>query len=477
MSNELQLSEETKAKLDALANELGVNVRQDMADGRGLSIENDLAEEVAPPPPPPSPTALVHDHWSMRRGKEWLRDKGVKAVFKDDEKKLNNMAADFLDMTWNPSPELVSRCEDERFHKYMKTIMESHEYRSIHADTMLDEMASEIAATSFAQQWYVLKATEQPKDELDAEAQMHGAAKNACQNASGGVQELKDTRDALGIGNEANAFTPTDIQRIRSLFGKIKNNEHIREAMKLAGKYKRLAQSLQASKSVHGLDEVVGVELGNDISLITTGELVYLCDEDLEMDFTRRLVEGELEIEELMATEKEAKGPIVVVIDESGSMGGEPINNAKAMAMAMLWIAQHQKRPAAIVSFADGDSHRKLVINPEKPEPEKLIEWLGGFLNGGTDPYIPFEWVPQNWETTLQAPKGKADMILITDAAIHIPESTVESFKKWKEESMVKLYSIVISSEAGSVEPLSDRTWVVNNLNIDTAGIGDCLSI
>jgi hypothetical protein len=71
---------------------------------------------------------------------------------------------------------------------------------------------------------------------------------------------------------------------------------------------------------------------------VTASEFSLLSDIDTELEFLRKFAEGELEMDEMSATEAEAKGPIVVVLDESGSMSGERIAHAKAIGQCIRFL-------------------------------------------------------------------------------------------------------------------------------------------
>jgi uncharacterized protein with von Willebrand factor type A (vWA) domain len=57
------------------------------------------------------------------------------------------------------------------------------------------------------------------------------------------------------------------------------------------------------------------------------------------------------------------KGPIIVSIDESGSMIGEKAHTAKALALALAWIARQQHRWCGLVAYS-GDSGERLLPLP-----------------------------------------------------------------------------------------------------------------
>jgi uncharacterized protein with von Willebrand factor type A (vWA) domain len=421
---------------------------------------------------PPSPTALKLDRWSMRRGKEWL--KARKNI--NWEQSEIDCASDFLATAWEPSPQLVEKCTDPRRHHFLGMLMQTPEYQSLHRQTRLDDIAAEMAAASYEQQYTAMIQQPEPEDELDRDAQALQAAGKATAKAAEEVGELNDARDAMGMGKGGEGATATDIKKVREMFKKVRNNHQLAEIMKLAGRYRRLAQSLQVNKSVHGVDEVVGIEYGDDLSLVVPSELALLADEDTELDFLRRFAEGELQIEELTATESEQKGPIVVVVDESGSMSGDRVENAKAMALAMAWIARHQKRYIALVGFSGSEQGNYLVIPPGTNDEIALLKWLEHFFSGGTDMDVPLDELPKKW-ASIGCPRGKTDLIMITDAQCNVPPEIEKSFMAWKAAENVKLDTIVINARAGDLERVSDKVHLIHKLGLDSECVAECLSL
>jgi uncharacterized protein with von Willebrand factor type A (vWA) domain len=451
-----------------LASQLANALASDLQD-TPVETDGDIINEAVESPP--SPTALKLDRWSLRRGKEWLK---ARKNVNYDQHEIDT-AADFLAAAWEPSPQLVDKCVDPRRHHFLSMLMQTPEYQSLHRQTRLDDIAAEMAAASYEQQYVEMTKQAEPEDELDRDAQALQAASKACDKASEEVGELNEARSAMGMGTGGQGAAATDINRVRDLFKRVRNNHQLAMIMKLAGRYRRLAQSMQVSKNIHGMDEVVGIEYGDDLSLVVPSELALLGDEDTELDFLRRFAEGELQIEELTATESEQKGPIVVVVDESGSMHGERVENAKAMALAMAWIARHQKRYIALVGFSGSEQGNYLVIPPGQTDETALLDWLEHFFSGGTDMDVPLEELPKKWDS-LGCPRGKTDLIMITDAICRIPKHIEDSFMAWKAAENVKLDTIVIHSSAGDLARISDKVHLIDKLGLDAECVAECLS-
>jgi uncharacterized protein with von Willebrand factor type A (vWA) domain len=88
---------------------------------------------------------------------------------------------------------------------------------------------------------------------------------------------------------------------------------------------------------------------------------------------------------ELKGTEKQAKCPVVVCVDNSGSMSGDRETWSKAVALALLEIATMQKRGFVCIHFGgQSDALEIIEINSgEKDILNKAIKVAEFFLNAG----------------------------------------------------------------------------------------------
>jgi uncharacterized protein with von Willebrand factor type A (vWA) domain len=306
---------------------------------------------------------------------------------------------------------------------------------------------------------------------------MTEAVSKAANKASEEVEEMAEACRGIGQGLGGGS---TDPKKAVELYKRIKNDPKLKRICDLAGKYRRVAQSKQRQKVSHGVDEVVGVEPSGDVSRVLPSELVKLTDPDLELDALRRLAERQLMSLEKHSKETVGKGPIVVVVDESGSMSGEPVCQAKALALALGWIAKKQNRWVAFVGFSYASQGRVVCFPPGKWDQEKLLEWLSGFFNGGTDPKIPLETLPDvHWPEFVKAglKRGKTDMILVCDGEIIVPDQMKNKFNGWKKKEKVRVTALMVGSQAGGLAGVCDEVVKVGKLDVGDDKIGDLLSI
>ena len=284
-------------------------------------------------------TALELDEWALRRGRDVLKDSERLHDLRLDE----NAIADFHGCAFEPEPRLHGDCVDPQRQEFIEQLLETPDYQALHATTMLHEAASAIAAVSFAEQFAALrKETTEGKDALDREMETLRAVGRAIAEATEEVEEAREAVAALGMGPGAPGSN--DPRAIAELYKRVRRNPSLRRICELAGRFRRVAQSRQRRKAAHGLDDVVGVVTDGDLGRLLPQELAKLAIPEFEDDTLRRLVERQLMCREYRSLEPVAQGPILVSVDESGSMEGDKVHTAKALALALAWIARQQQR-------------------------------------------------------------------------------------------------------------------------------------
>jgi hypothetical protein len=123
----------------------------DAADPTGVLAESVPAADTTPDV---SPTALAVDAWGLRRGRELVAESERLKRAGTDE----HAAADFFTAAFDPDPVLVEVCTDAKRHHFVRHLLGTPAYRSLHAATRLDDTAAGIAAAHFADQFTRLES-------------------------------------------------------------------------------------------------------------------------------------------------------------------------------------------------------------------------------------------------------------------------------------------------------------------------------
>ena len=431
-------------------------------------------------PPAPAagagPTALVVDAWGLRRGRDLVAESDRLAAAGTDA----FAAADFFAAGFDPDPTLTTACTDRRRHEFLSRLLDTPGYRALHAATRLDDTAAAIAATHFAEQFAALERADAKDcargaaDAVGAEMATLRAVGRAVAAAGTEVAELHEAAGALGMG----PGTPgsNDPRAVAELFKRVRGDSTLRRICELAGRFRRVAQSKQRQKAAHGLDDVVGVEPGGDVGRLLPAELARLTVPDLELDAVRRIAEREALCREYHAVEPVGKGPVVVCLDESGSMSGEKIHTAKALALALAWVARRQRRWAALVAYSGDSGERLLPLPPGRWDEARLADWLAAFIGRGSEIDVPVRELPRMFGD-LKAPPGVTDVVFVTDARCRLPADVRDAFLAWKRLSRARLVTLVIDNAPGDLTAVSDETHLVHSLTPDADAVGRVLSL
>ena len=438
------------------------------------------ASPAAPTPPDGSPTALEVDAWGLRRGRDLVAESDRLRKAGTDE----YAAADFFAAGFDPDPRLVEACTDPRRHQFISQLLDTPEYHALHAATRLDDIAAGIAAAHFAEQFARLRKEETEHhaagaaggagDALADEMATLRAVGRAVAEAGKEVGELHETAAALGMGPGEPGST--DPRAVAELFKRVRGDPTLRRICELAGRFRRVAQSKQRQKVTHGLDDVVGVEPGGDVGRLLPSELARLMLPELELDTLRRIVEKQAMCREHHAVEPVGKGPVIICLDESGSMQGEKIHTAKALALALAWVARQQRRWCALVAYSGDSGERLLALPPGRWDEARLADWLTAFIGHGSDIDVPVREMPRI-DAELKAPAGVTDLMFVTDAKCRLPTEVKNHFLKWKELSQARLVTLVVDNPPGDLAHVSDEVHQVHTLAPDSDAVGRVLSL
>jgi len=448
---------------------------------------------------PASPTALKVDRWGHQRAAELLGDPAPKLadhLHGPADERTAHAVADFHTAAYEPEPVLQEACTDETRHRFIKQMMDSPDYHELHAVTQVNLTASAIATESFAREFG--KLAKQEEKELEKQPDPDGpeeskedkefkqdmaalrAVGKALKEASKEVGDFQDACNALGIGGDGRQAGKMDVTKVAALYRRIRSNPKIQQICQQAGRFRRYAQGKQRQKVCHGQDELVGVDPAGDVQRLLPVELARLADTDFELDLMRRLAERQALCRQYRGVTPVGKGPIVIVLDESGSMTGDKEVTAKALALTLAWMAKRQKRWCALVAFSGGSEGRVLALPPGKWDDLTLLEWLEQFLDGGTDMDVPLNELPNVYwpkfvESGLQ--RGRTDIVTITDALVEVPEKLRDDFNAWKKREQARMITLVIRSRAGDLATVSDEVHHVKDVSLSEVAVQDVLAL
>lgn len=215
--------------------------------------------------------------------------------------------------------------------------------------------------------------------------------------------------------------------------------------------------------------EIDEVSNGNDLSHVLPIELAVMADTETEDIFYLKYATKKLQLfankpkeQSLMKVEQQKKkkprlekGPIIVSLDTSGSMDGEPIKLAKSLLLQLLRMAKKQRRKCFLITF----SVRAKTLDLSRPGSWKLVDkCLEDIYTGGTDGEQMLN-AALNMLNTLTF--GMADVLIISDFFFDIPSrATMDKMKK-EHNKGTRFYGLKIDNDSINYSNILDKIWKV----------------
>lgn len=314
-------------------------------------------------------------------------------------------------------------------------------------------------------------------EQMAADAsQIRNAARGAVQQANQRMDDIDNALAGCGWGvGDAGAGEASGAAVKAAVANRLLNSTRLREIFELAGRMQDIMRHTQASKVRRGAGELTDIEAGNSISRLLPTELMLLKHPKARYLLARKLHEASALQYHLEDREPKGKGPIVVCIDDSGSMHGQRDIWAKAIALALLELARRQKRDFCFCTFSTKLTYRFVEKVNKKALPQDLIDALLHHTGGGTKFDPPLEWA---FECIARAERMKeADVIFISDGDCRAQSS--EAHKAKAKALGARVVGIAVGHSAihatgtGTMQDFCDVVHPVTDVADPKEGGGD----
>jgi uncharacterized protein with von Willebrand factor type A (vWA) domain len=422
-----------------------------------------------------SPTVLKTDRWTMRTGgrlaEQWA-EAGVDGVTKHDQ----NLAADAIETLLSSAPRAAERPADAKRARWWKQLMETPECNALRARTVCSPAIAEIAAAELAKQW-VTYAVENPDPEDDGDESPEQSVNRirSTRQALADAAQIAEDAEAIGAGLGLGTGTSLDGAKLAAYTRRLRMSGNLANIMRMAGRFIAKAQRLQRQRTDLPGMEITGIELSGDLARVLPVESALIAGAvpELELLALSRLTQRRALSYRRITREPMAMGPIVVSVDESGSMRGEKIEAAKGLALAMASIARAQRRPFLLSAFSGTEE-----IRTASGGADAIIEWLEHFYGGGTVLDGPLHTLPTTaWPA---GPVGaRSDHIIITDDDVGLDEELLNEYQAWAKPHGVRTFGLGIGVRRTSTLArfCDGGIWALPSLDLDNPAIDVVLSI
>lgn len=211
-----------------------------------------------------------------------------------------------------------------------------------------------------------------------------------------------------------------------------------------------------------------GVSRGDDIARMLPQEAAYLGHPKLHMLWHARRAEkallsyqvegvlSEHQPELIEVAEKKQKkrrkseqkrGPVMVCIDTSASMQGEPEQLAKAISLEVVRLANEQQRECLMFAFSGPGQFLEERLAFSKSGLKTIIRFLQQSFHGGTDIREPILHALKRID---QKQWKKADMLLVSDGRFPIPGEIVARIDRERREEGLRIQGISVGRWSSS---------------------------
>lgn len=259
------------------------------------------------------------------------------------------------------------------------------------------------------------------------------------------------------------------IQNLEKYASVVKNSQELKDIIETIGRIELEYGSKKISISTNGKSEMHSIHYSNNIEHMLPMEVMKLKNPVLKKKFYADLLENKLLSYQLRGKNwvsgppiKKRKGPVVALVDTSGSMHGTPEILAKSVILAITKLMLKEKRDVKISLFSSVGQTIDIELTNKKKMAKEFLDFIQCSFGGGTD----FNTALKSGLESLKEEKFKgADILFITDGLSSISnKSILEEWKSLKETQEARIYSLIVgNNNLGGLEEISDISYIVQN--------------
>lgn len=359
----------------------------------------------------------------------------------ENEDLYNDLFTDLFE--WRPSTtgehsfvlEKVRKSED--FRELKESTLGSSVFSHLSAVEMTNEACKEVKRISKEDPFADLptELADQLKD-----WSMEQAFQRGIQSATEQVESIMELAENSGCGSEDGAGSRVTLDDKLHAAERLQSSKKLRDVVRELGRWK-LALRTVKSVAQKGLTPV-SVTIGSDIASMLPSESVLLAIPQLRPLWSIKFLESKLLQYDREEPEEDKEGPLVVLLDQSGSMFGNPDTVAKGLVLALSAQMAKDKRPLVCIPFSTKIAPRSSWFDSRNGK--SLFDFVENFMDGGTNFQEPLlDAIDFIWEDL-----HEADILMLTDGYAAIYD--MDRVKNELEGGGIKLTSILIGMEPDS---------------------------
>lgn len=302
-------------------------------------------------------------------------------------------------------------------------------------------------ASALAEQ--IAKDCDELVDDSATSDQITTYMRNNIDSAINEVSEVRNVVDAFGFGEGENCRI--SFKDKKDAVETIRRSNKLKKMVEAIGRAKETAIAEQKKKAKTGAVEIKSVSVGSKIENTLPSDRMNLIHDVTKKDFYRRMSENQLLVYDKESNKEKNKGPIIVCVDTSGSMGNSEEIWSKAMAISVLEIAQLQKRDYACIIYS-GSADDPIIIKKDEVNAEKIISVAETYHGGGTSFESPLR---KAMDLVNDSTFKEADILFITDGECSVSDSFARTFSHAKEDKDFRCLGVLIDLGGGRTSDAS----------------------
>ena len=284
------------------------------------------------------------------------------------------------------------------------------------------------------------------------------------------IKESDETNEAIsslhgveaGVGRNTN-----DLKAKRELADKLRRNKRLKELALKLGAFRRIwTQRKRAKKAASNYEAITGATFGNDVPRAFPAELALAATPQGRALFAMKFAQKTILTKDYTAHQNNlGKGPVVMYIDVSGSMSGEPELWSKAIAFVVAEEALRENRKVFINLF-DTRIDQSVELKPKASNTNALLDFVATWtLGGGTS----FNSVISH-AIDHGCKDSRADVLMITDGQADVNELLERRLKTFKQTTGTQWSTVCINTDVPNVcKRFSDEMYSVNVYNTESS--------
>ena len=375
------------------------------------------------------------------------------------------LATDFFYIIYLPHALVVEDSETNNLHyNLVKTLSESEELLKIKKYTILDSFISTLTTIAIFQ--YFTEFLEDKKEfinfrELNTSQGevLKSVLRESLKSVAREVETMKNLERFYMTGVQPGVGSEFDLEEDGEKVLRLAKMTDVSKILEVLSLIPDVARKTRKKYERFNRGEFNGYDLGSDLERLVPTQLAFP---------RKYLLLNYAESKLLLYDKKISKslGPLHLLTDKSGSMEGEKIEWAKAVAIALLIKSRREAREFYL-RFFDGAPHELIRISRKASFSEflNLIKNLARVKSGGGTDITKAITTACDDIINSGLVKRDSDIVIITDGEDTL---SVTTLRRKLRQANARLFSVMIQGDNKDLKALSEKYLTVNTLDKNT---------